>query len=49
MMKMIAWNIAQSADAWRLLLDSNADVALLQEAGEPPADAAAKVHVDPGS
>jgi hypothetical protein len=31
-----------------LLLDSNADVALLQEAREPPADVAAKVHVDPG-
>jgi exonuclease III len=47
MMKMITWNIAQSADVWSLLFDSNADVALLQEAREPPADVAAKVQVNP--
>jgi hypothetical protein len=38
MVKMIAWNIAQRPDAWRLLLDSDADIALLQEAREPPND-----------
>jgi hypothetical protein len=45
--KMIAWNIAQRADAWRWLVDSDADIALLQEAKEPPAEVAAKVSVDP--
>jgi hypothetical protein len=47
MVKIIAWNIAQRAEAWRLLLDSDADIALLQEAKEPPADVAAKISVDP--
>ena len=46
-MKIIAWNIAQRAAAWRLLVDSDADLALLQEAREPPADVAAKLNVDP--
>ncbi|WP_158007701.1 endonuclease/exonuclease/phosphatase family protein [Methyloceanibacter marginalis] len=34
------------AAAWRFLAASDADVALLQEAGEPPADAAAKLATD---
>ena len=46
MVKLIAWNIAQRAVAWRELIDSNPDIALLQEAPPPPADAAAKVKVD---
>ena len=46
MVKLIAWNIARRDDAWRLLADSDADIALLQEAGEPPADVAAKIKVD---
>jgi len=49
MVKIIAWNIAQRAEAWRLLAGSDADVALLQEAKEPPADVAAKVSIDPAA
>jgi len=30
MVKMIAWNIGQRAEAWRCLLDTDADIALLQ-------------------
>ena len=44
--KLISWNIARRAAAWRELADSDTDVALLQEATPPPADIAAKVQVD---
>lgn len=47
MVKLIAWNIAQREKAWRVLLDSDADVGLLQEAKQPPADIAAKFKVEP--
>jgi hypothetical protein len=46
MVKMIAWNIAQCTDARRLLLEWDADIALIQEAKEPPSDLAARVTVD---
>jgi hypothetical protein len=46
MVKMIAWNIAQRPDAWRLLVDSDADIVLLQEAREPPSDVAVRITVD---
>jgi hypothetical protein len=45
-MKIVAWNLAQRAGAWRCLLDSDADVALVQEATEPPPDVAARLEVD---
>jgi hypothetical protein len=35
-MKLISWNIAHRKEAWHRLLDTDADVALLQEAVEPP-------------
>ncbi len=47
MVKLVAWNIARREEAWRALLDSGADVALLQEATEPPADVARRVDVGP--
>ena len=47
MLKLIAWNVAQSCDAWRMLIASDADIALLQEAREPPADVAKRINVDP--
>lgn len=47
MMKMIAWNIARREEAWRCLLDTDADIALIQEATEPPADVARRLDVDP--
>lgn len=49
MVRIIAWNIARRPDAWRSLANSDADIAMLQEASAPPADLAAKfgVHPDP--
>ena len=47
MVKLIAWNIARRVEPWRYLLDSDADIALLQEAAEPPADVARRLDVDP--
>ena len=32
----LSWNIAHRPQVWTALLDSNADIALLQEAYEPP-------------
>jgi hypothetical protein len=45
MLKLISWNIAHRTEAWRTLVDSDADVALLQEAIEPPADIASRFDV----
>ena len=47
MVKIISWNIARRHAAWRCLTDSDADIALLQEAGLPPDDVAARIEVDP--
>lgn len=47
MVKIVAWNIARRNEAWRCLLDTDADIALLQEATEPPADVARRLEVDP--
>lgn len=47
MVKVIAWNIARRDDAWRYLIDSDADIALLSEATPPPADVARRLEVDP--
>jgi hypothetical protein len=47
MVRLISWNVAQRKVAWRFLADSDADIALLQEAAEPPADVAEKFEVDP--
>ena len=44
--KLVSWNIAHREEAWRLLLDGGADVALLQEAVPPPADVVGRVRVD---
>jgi len=46
-MKIISWNIARRDDAWRELLNMDADIALLQEATQPPPDVADKVIIDP--
>jgi endonuclease/exonuclease/phosphatase family metal-dependent hydrolase len=45
-MKLISWNIARRKEAWRFLLDTDADIALLQEATEPPSDVASRIYVD---
>ena len=38
MVKVISWNIAHREQAWRDLCNTDADIALVQEAPEPPAD-----------
>ena len=47
-MKIVSWNIAGSREPWRRLLDMDADIALLQEAGKPPPEVAACIDVNPG-
>ena len=43
--QIIDWNIAHRDKSWHLLSDSDADLALLQEAGPPMEDFAAKFDV----
>ena len=47
MVKLISWNIARRDEAWRYLLNSDADIALIQEVAKPPADVAQRVEVNP--
>ena len=44
---VVCWNIAKKHAAWRELVEMGADVALLQEAGNPPADVAGRVDTGP--
>ena len=44
---VVSWNIAKKHAAWRQLVEMGADVALLQEAGKPPADVADRVDTGP--
>ena len=46
--KLISWNMAGSDKAWRLLVESDADIALVQEARKPPPEVAERVTVNPG-
>jgi hypothetical protein len=43
---VISWNIARRPDAWQVLLDTGADIALLQEATPPPEHLAHKVGIE---
>ena len=45
-MKIISWNIAHREKPWFHLLDSGADIALLQEASEPPKEVQKRIVVD---
>ena len=45
--KVISWNIGGGVAPWQWLTEMDADVALLQEAGEPPRDLVKPVDVDP--
>ena len=47
MIKVVSWNIAKKHQPWRELLRMDADVALLQEAGDPPWDVMDKVDFGP--
>ena len=44
---VVNWNIARRHEPWRQLVEMGADVALLQEAGNPPADVADRVDTGP--
>jgi endonuclease/exonuclease/phosphatase family metal-dependent hydrolase len=46
-MKVLSWNIGRRTEAWRALADSDADIALLQEAVPPPRDLETRFDVDP--
>ena len=45
--RVVSWNIAKRWEPWRQLVDMGADIALLQEAGMPPADVAERVEIGP--
>ena len=47
MIKVVSWNIAKRHQPWRELLRMDADVALLQEAGDPPWDVMDRVDFGP--
>ena len=44
---VVCWNIARRHNAWRQLVEMDADVALLQEAGRYPYDVASRVDIGP--
>ncbi len=44
---VVSWNIAKRHEPWRQLLEMDADVALLQEAGQPPPDVADRIDTIP--
>ena len=44
---VVSWNINKQHAPWNVLADMNADVALLQEAGEVPAALARRVDAGP--
>lgn len=46
-MKLITWNIAGREEVWNSLLNIDADVALLQEAIEPPIEVASAIEINP--
>ena len=45
-MKIISWNMAHKHQSWRCLLDMDIDLALLQEACNPPPDVAKRIQAD---
>ncbi|MXX93413.1 MAG: hypothetical protein F4Y63_08225 [Chloroflexi bacterium] len=47
MIKVVSWNIAKRQEPWRELVKMDADVALLQEAGDPPWNLTDKVDTGP--
>ncbi len=50
MTKLLCWNInrgSEESDSWREIANSDADIALLQEARRPPEDLSNRLQVDP--
>ena len=45
--KIVSWNIAGMLKPWHSVVAMDADIALLQEAGEPPSEVAKKIEVNP--
>ena len=45
-MKIITWNIAGMIKPWQMLPEADADLALLQEAREPPQEVACQLELD---
>ena len=45
--KVVSWNIAKRDDPWRELVEMDADLALLQEAGHVPEDVLDRVELSP--
>ena len=46
-MKIITWNIAGRSEPWRWLTESDADIALIQEARKPPPSLAKRIGTVP--
>jgi hypothetical protein len=46
-LNILSWNIAHRPRLWNAVVDAEADIALLQEACEPPPDVAKRVGLDP--
>ncbi len=44
-LKLLSWNMNQKADNWQTVLDCGVDVALLQEAKNPPVDMAGNLMI----
>ena len=44
---IVCWNMVHKHESWRYLLDTEFDLALLQEACRPPDDIAERVEIDP--
>ena len=47
MIRVVNWNIAKKHAAWRELAQMDADVALVQEGGQPPVDVADSIDIGP--
>lgn len=45
--KVVSWNIGGMLQPWHTLADMDADIALLQEAGQPPSEVKNRIEVDP--
>ena len=44
---VVSWNIAKDHEPWRQLVEMDADIAILQEAGQAPPDVAERVDTGP--
>lgn len=46
MLKIISWNLRHRDESWRSLVDTDTDIALVQEAAEPPPEVTQRIGVD---